>query len=92
MRARMVGRAEEYPWSSAPAHCGIHQDEVLAPNFPPTGVIDDCADWLHEGRDADEACDRIRRQTHTGRFCGSPRFFDQLEHLLQRTVHPKKTG
>lgn len=93
VRAGMVERAEQYPWSSASAHCGVRQDAVLLPHdFPPAGVITDWADWLHEERSDDETGKRIRRQTHTGRPCGSSEFLDRLEHLLQRVLRPKKGG
>ena len=29
VRAGIVQRAEEYPWSSAAAHCGLRPDAVL---------------------------------------------------------------
>ncbi len=93
VRAGMVERAEEYPWSSAAGHCGMKHDAVLSRDFPPAGVIDDWADWLYEETDdEDKAYERIRQQTHTGRPCGSSRFLDQLEHLLKRTMRPKKGG
>ncbi|MCP4643821.1 MAG: transposase [bacterium] len=92
VRAGMVERAEDYAWSSAAAHCGLRSDPLLSPDFPPPGVVDDWADWLHEEREEDDACERIRQHTHTGRPCGSPTFLDQLEQLLQRVVRPKKGG
>ena len=92
MRAGMVERAEAYPWSSAAAHCGMREDTLLSPDFPPAGVIEDWGEWLFEEREDDERCERIRRQTHTGRPCGSPGFLDQLERLLGRILRPKKGG
>jgi putative transposase len=93
VRAGMVGRAETYPWSSAQAHCGMKNDAVLPPDFPPAGVIDNWTDWLcEEPGDEGEACQRIRRQPHTGRPCGSSEFLDQLEQLLQRVLRPGKGG
>ena len=70
----------------------MRKDAVVSRDFPPAGVIDDWAGWLYEEREADGAYERIRRQTHTGRPCGSSEFLDKLEHLLQRTVRPKKGG
>ena len=91
VRAGFVERAEVYPWSSAAAHCGLREDALLAKDFPPQGVIEDWPDWLGQEDDI-EAEDRIRRQTHTGRPCGSTAFMDQLESLLHRTVRPQRRG
>ncbi len=91
VRAGLVERAEEYRWSSAPAHCGLRADSLLSRDFPPADVIEDWAEWLSAGAKSEDV-DRIRRQTHTGRPCGSPKFLDQLENLVQRVLRPKKRG
>ncbi len=93
VRTAMVERAEAYPWSSATAHCGLCEDAVLSTAFPPAGVIDDWAEWLDEPlEDENETCTFIRQQTRTSRPCGSSKFLDQIEQLLDRTVHPKPRG
>lgn len=91
VRAGLVERAEEYRWSSAAAHCGFRQDALLSNSFPPAGVIDNWKEWL-SGREDNEAVNQIRRQTHTGRPCGSSTFLEQLENLLERVLGPKKRG
>jgi len=92
VRAGIVERAEDYSWSSASAHCGLRGDNVLSREFPPAGVVDDWSNWLHEKQDENEVYERIRKQTHTGRPCGPPKFIDQLETLLQRVLRPQKGG
>lgn len=93
VRAGLAERAEEYPWSSAAAHCGHGPaHSVLADEFPPAGVIDNWADWLHEDPAEDNATENIRRQTRTGRPCGTTKFLEQVEALLGRAVRPKKRG
>ena len=93
VRAELAERAEEYPWSSAAAHCGFRDDAVLTEDFPPPGVIGDWSEWLYEPREDDDLrCDALRRHTRTGRPCGSSKFVDQLERLLQRHLRPKKGG
>ena len=37
-RAKLVERAEDYPWSSASAHCGLVTDSVLSP-IPPDHIL-----------------------------------------------------
>jgi putative transposase len=92
VRAGLVERAEDYPWSSAAAHCALRSDSVLSKEFPPAGVIENWQDWLGKGGHDDETHDAIRQQTRTGRPCGSSKFLDQVENLLDRMLRPKKGG
>jgi len=92
VRAGMVEHAEEHPWSSAAAHCGLRGDNVLSAEFPPPVVVKDWVSWLRDGPDEEDAYNTIRKQTRTGRPCGSPKFLDQLESLLSRVLRPKKRG
>ena len=91
VRAGMVGRAEEYAWSSAATHCGLRREVLLSNEFPRPGVIENWAEWLAQGED-EESTERIRRQTLTGRPCGSAQFLTQLEGLVRRTLGPRKRG
>jgi putative transposase len=90
VRARIVQGAEEYEWSSAPAHCGIRSAALLSRDFPPPGVISDWRAWLEDENAAQS--DSVRRQTHTGRPCGSLAFVAQLEGLLKRALGLQKVG
>jgi putative transposase len=92
VRAGMVERAEEYPWSSAAAHCGLRESELLATDFPPPGAIEDWAAWLRVEGEDNGAAERIRKRTHTGRPCGSEDFLLKLERMLQRPLRPKRGG
>src|SRR5690606_4749044 len=75
----------------AKTSCANRLDPVLSESFPPPGVIEDWAAWLHVEDDPD-AVDRIRRQTNTGRPCGGSRFMAQLENLMGRALRPAKRG
>jgi len=90
VRAGIVSRAEEYEWSSAAAHCGLRENPILAPDFPPPGEIPDWSAWL-EVEDAAQV-KVLRRRTQTGRPLGSEAFVDRLEAFLGRTLRPKKRG
>jgi putative transposase len=63
VRARMVRKAEEYPWLSAVIHCRQVDDGVLSDN-PPwkklTEQVDDGSAWFAEGDDPSELA-MIRR-------------------------------
>ena len=89
VRAGVVERAEDWPWSSAAAHCGWRADPLLSPVRMPWPVPDWPA-YLAEEEDADVAT--IRRQTTTGRPCGSRPFIERLESALSRCLTPKKPG
>jgi putative transposase len=90
VRASLIERAQDYQWSSAAAHCGLRQDPLISPELPAYGVVRDWGAWL---ADEDEAVSmEIRRQTHTGRPCGSQSFIERIETLLGRSVRPKRRG
>ena len=90
VRAGLVTRAEEYTWSSAACHCGKKLDSTLSPDFPPDGVVGDWGEWLSTENET-HASD-LRRQTSTGRPCGSEAFVMRLETELQRVLRPQKRG
>jgi putative transposase len=55
VRAGMVSRAEEYPWSSAAFHCGlIYSDPILALDCPLIHAIPDWSKWLTSEVSQDE--------------------------------------
>jgi putative transposase len=90
VRARLVGAAAEYRWSSARAHvCGA-ADALLAPDSPYPGPVPDWGQWLLDPEE--ESAERIRRCTKTGRPCGGPSFVADLERTLGRLLHPAKRG
>jgi len=90
VRAGLMEKAEDYPWSSAAAHCGIRHDAVLSKEFPPPGVVSDWAHWLTNEDDAD--AQRLRTCTRVGRPCGNASFVARLESLLDRALSPKPRG
>ncbi len=90
VRARMVRYAENWPWSSAPAHCGKAVDILLIPgpmkDWPP-------AKWKKWLRDDDpEQEHALQVATRAGRPCGSRRFVRKLERLLDKELTSKVRG
>jgi putative transposase len=58
VRARMVDRAEDYSWSSAAAHCGIRNDDILSNELKQSNVsirVDDWSSWLVAGENSTES-------------------------------------
>ena len=91
VRARIVSRAEDYPWSSARAHVYGSGDPLLDVNRPFPGNIPDWGTWLHEGV-RDSRTRAIRENTRTGRPTGSDAFVSELERRLGRELRPGKPG
>ncbi len=69
VRAEVAAFAEEYPWSSARAHCGLAPDGPLAPGRPFPGPIADWRAWLGSEPIADLDV-AIRKSTSKGRPLG----------------------
>jgi REP-associated tyrosine transposase len=91
VRARMVDRAEDYPWSSAAAHCDQCEDWLLDSAWTCIPTIVDWAGWLTEDNE-ENLNSRIRGHTLTGRPCGGDAFVQDAERLLRRRLAPKKPG
>ena len=90
VRAEMVGRAEDYPWSSAKSHCGLTVDSLVETN-PLLDGIEDWASWLSEpGDPGTEAM--IRKGTLTGRPCGTDAFVRDLESRTGLALMPRRAG
>ena len=91
VRANIVKRAEDYPWSSAKAHILRVADPVLSGE-----------DWLEEShhhaycellkQEDRETEESIRKATSAGRPLGGKAFLEALERILEREVIPKRPG
>jgi putative transposase len=91
VRAGLCERAEDYLWSGAAAHCGLRDDLLLDPKFPPEGFIKDWSEWLRiEHSDEDRV--QLRSHTFTGSPWCSPEFLVQLEERTGRSLGPRKRG
>ena len=91
VRAGIVGRAEDYRWSSAAAHCGLREDPVLSSDLPLIAMIPDWSAWLSEDQKPEELA-FIRERTRTGRPCSSDEFARELESRIGRPLLPRKRG
>lgn len=94
VRARMVRKAENYRWSSAGAHCGLRQDDVLTTKSSwrkQFEAIGDWSAWLAEG-DAPQQLEVLRRNAEKGLPCGSEKFIRKLEKLTGRALQYRPRG
>jgi REP-associated tyrosine transposase len=89
VRARLVERAEEWPWSSVRAHLAGEND-MLANVKPALSRVADFAGLLADGSDTGFAA--IRTAEGTGRPLGNPEFIAGLERLLGRPLARRAPG
>ena len=91
VRAGLVGRAEEYPWSSARAH---------TEGADPSGTLDlgswseicSANDWGEALVGGADAVDAIRTATRAGNQFGDDRFVAELERQAGRLLRCKPPG
>ncbi len=94
VRAGMVARAEDYPWSSAAAHCGLKDDEHLCNRKAWQRQLSQITDWSAWLAEADEVTqvEMIRRNVQKGLPCGSERFVAKLEKISGRILKFRPQG
>jgi putative transposase len=90
VRARLVMRAENYPWSSAAAHCLLRPNPLLSP-LPPHPDIHNWSEFLEEPDDEKTSLN-LRRCTHAGLPLGDDSFIARLEDSFTRRLHPLPRG
>ena len=91
MRAGLVVKPEQWPWSSASAHISSYDDTLVkaAPLLEITG--DTWKDFL-TAQIREEEIMEMRRHERTGRPLGRGSFVGNLETMLGRILKPKKAG
>jgi len=100
VRARIVKRPYEYPWSSAKDHANNTRISIIDTNGLFKYIEIDQAQWKNFIDASDNAADVsiIRKYTMTGRPLGSESFINKLEKRLGERLHalpigrPKKSG
>jgi len=90
VRAKLVGRAEEFPWSSARPHVHRLADRLLSCS-PLESSIADWSAYLAKV-EPDEEVREFKEHERTGRPLGSKEFINRLEDMLGRTLAPRKRG
>lgn len=90
VRAGLVGRPEDYPWSSAASHI-FKKSDILIDYKPLVEKIDSWKDFLNEaiGQDTKE---KLQKHERTGRPLGSEQFLEKLESITGLELKPKKPG
>ena len=94
VRAGIVARADHYPWSSAPAHCGRRTDELLTtePDWLEfVGQVGDWAAWLSE-EDSPAILEVLRTNSRRNQPCGSDSFVAELERRAGVPLRERPRG
>ncbi len=93
VRAGIVARAEEFPWSSASAHCGLAGDRLVPfrPRSAQLTGIADWSNWLRKGV-SDQLVETIRKNGSQNLPCGSDAFIETLEKAARRTLRYRRAG
>src|SRR5579862_2991483 len=93
VRAGLVTAAQDWEWSSAPAHCGTSDAEPRL-DMAAWSKRWSRATWREYLRYDENEADlhAIRTSTHTGRPLGSGEFVRALEEATARRLQPQKGG
>ncbi|MCL5023053.1 MAG: transposase [Nitrospirae bacterium] len=91
VRAKIVKRAAQYPYSSAGAHITGKRDDILGEELFEEGQRGDYREMLRASL-SEEEMEGIRYSTKTGRPFGRRTFMETIEKKLQRRFIPKSPG
>ena len=91
VRARMVRKAWDHPWSSARAHMGKRYRWITLTDVSDVIQEDNWADFLQE-RENDRHVAALRAMTRKNLVWGSDEFIQQIEKMLGRRFRPKASG
>ncbi len=90
VRAGIVSRAEDYPWSSARAHIFGLTDELLSP-LPPAFQIEDWRSFLGSCESENEI-QPFRENACSGKPLGDDQFIIRLESILGIKINFRPRG
>jgi putative transposase len=90
VRAKLVARAEEYPWSSAQPHVNGAPDDLLDQG-PLVVEITDWKSFVNE-EESEDSLRSIRKHLMTGRPFGDDVFISRLEKMTGRILKKMKPG
>ncbi len=91
VRARLVERATDWPWSSVHAHLGRIENDGLTTKAPVLSRYPDFEGLIAVGED-EGLSSTLRRAESVGRPLGDEAFLARLEQQSGRTLKPAKRG
>ena len=88
--AGLIGRPQEYPWSSCRYNCELTEEDPLLRNRQLPSMVDNWSRFLEE---TDTEVERnLLRKTRVGRPAGDENFVLRLEVLAGRALRIKQPG
>ncbi|MAG95904.1 MAG: transposase [Alphaproteobacteria bacterium] len=90
VRAGLVAKAAEWPWSSARHHLGQSPDELLSPGVL-DGLVEDWQAYLR-GPEEPQQSQILRHHTRNGWPLGSDQAIASLEQQLGCRLRPRSVG
>ena len=90
VRAGLVARPGDYPWSSARAHL-LGRDDCLVKVSPLLARVGDWTSFLGESTTPEDS-DSLRKHETTGSPLGAESFVDEVESALGRVLRPRTPG
>jgi putative transposase len=92
VRAQLVKAAQDWRWSSAPAHLSGQADELVSATLPTAlAAAGPWREFLSAGV-SDAVAERLRRHLRNGRPFGGEDFVAELEARTARLLRPKRAG
>ncbi|MDP2682008.1 MAG: hypothetical protein Q8P28_04255 [Deltaproteobacteria bacterium] len=92
VRAKIVEKAEEYPYSSAKAHIHGVKDKILGEALFEGGQMEDYIELMNASIKEEEEVSNIRNHTRSGRPIGSESFIKKMERKLDRIFKLRSRG
>lgn len=85
VRAALAKNAQDYRYSSAPAHFGLVYDPVLGEDLFPEIQRNDYIEFMESGIPA-EQIKEIRQRVSAGRPFGTKKFVTEMERILEKRL------
>jgi putative transposase len=94
VRAGLVEKAEDYPWSSAAGHMHTRENPILSKDMPLLKMIPDWREFLMEEMEEEESSivDKIKSCTQSGLPAGNDDFISDLEEILGKKITKRPKG
>lgn len=92
LRARIVEKPYEYPWSSARGHVFRRNDPVLSDDCHLVKEIDDWLAYLLKQEDNKQEIKKLKQSTRVGYPCGDENFIRKLEGLFGKRLRAAPRG
>ena len=91
VKAKMVKKAQDYPWSSAAAHVTRERNGLLSPCY----LMEEIENWdsyLKSGQNDSDYEENFQKHLNTGRPMGSEDVVLKIEDVTNRSLKTKAVG